>query len=68
MAEYIKFGDFRFDGERFAFGKQKFKLEFETEERFERAKAMIEFCTKYEKESFELFYKWFKEKDRKEEE
>jgi hypothetical protein len=41
-------------------------MEFSTQEDYERTLAMIEFCTKYEKESFELFYKWFKKNNGKE--
>ena len=47
-------------------GKEIYTLEFDTLERYERAKAMLEFCTEYEKESFELFYKWFKQNKGKE--
>ena len=42
------------------------KIEFATREDYERTVAMIDFCTKYEKESFELFYKWFKKNEGKE--
>lgn len=44
----------------------QYSIEFETNEDFERGCAMIDFCTKYEKESFELFYKWFKQNKGKE--
>lgn len=46
-------------------GKSFFRIDFIDEESYRTAKAMIEFCTNYESELFEMFYKWFK-KGRKE--
>lgn len=61
--EELKLEDLKFP--KFAFDVS-YKIECENEEDFDRKRAMIEFCTKYENESFELFYKWFKKKDREE--
>lgn len=46
--------------------ENSYTIECATHEEFERMCAMIDFCTKYEKESFELFYKWFKQNKGKE--
>lgn len=40
------------------------KLVFGSAEELEQTKAMIEFCTNYEPELFQTFYKWFR-KERK---
>lgn len=39
---------------------EPYNIEFQTQEEYERTKAMIEFCTNYEPELFQQFYKWFK--------
>lgn len=39
---------------------EPYKIEFQTQEEYERTKAMIEFCMNYEAELFQQFYKWFK--------
>lgn len=59
-AELIPFPDWKISWD------DSYKIEFESPEQWERAKAMIEFCTEYENESFELFYKWFKQNKGKE--
>ena len=41
---------------------EPYKIEFQTQEEYERTKAMIDFCTNYEPELFQQFYKWFKNK------
>ena len=71
--KFFKDADVKYDGPQYIptpdwiiDWRNAYKLEFTSEEEFERTKAMIEFCTKYENESFELFYKWFKKKDREE--
>lgn len=49
------------------FHKATYIMDFSNAEEYERTKAMIEFCTNYEPELFQTFYKWFrKEKERKE--
>lgn len=40
--------------------EEPYKIEFNTEEDYNRTKAMIDFCTNYEPELFQQFYKWFK--------
>lgn len=45
---------------------EPYEIGFATREEYERTKAMIDFCTKYEPETFELFYKWFKKNNGKE--
>ena len=43
-----------------------FTITLSSIEDMKRLIAMLEFCTEYEKESFELFYKWFKQNKGKE--